>query len=197
VKAHLFEPFFTTKPKGAGTGLGLAMVYGSVKQAGGSIEVYSEIGMGTTFKIYLPRTGDEPGDSGAMGAAADPPRGCETVLIVEDEDLVRNLWIEALEGLGYKVMHASNGEAAVETAKALGGRIDLLLTDIAMPGINGRDLAEKLLRIHPEMKVLFTSGYTETAIVHQGILDEGVNFIGKPFSPSVLAKKIREVLERE
>ncbi len=197
VKAHLFEPFFTTKPTGAGTGLGLAMVYGAVKQAGGSIEVYSELGMGTTFKIYLPKTGEKLGASDAKGEQAAPSGGCETILVVEDEDLVRGLWVEALERLGYKVMHASNGEEAVESAKAHAERIDLLLTDIVLPGINGRELADNLLRIHPEMKVLFTSGYTENAIVHQGVLDEGVDFIGKPYSPSVLAKKIREVLERE
>jgi signal transduction histidine kinase len=195
VKRQIFEPFFTTKPKGTGTGLGLATIYGVVKQADGSIEVESEVGKGTTFKIYLPRV---------EGAAARPPvpsppmeplEGSETVLLVEDEEIVRNLGVRILAELGYRVMHAGNGDEAMELARGHGERIDLLLTDVVMPGMSGSELANRLTRTRPETKVLFTSGYTEDAIVHHGVLDEGVSFIGKPYSPSALARKVREALD--
>ena len=195
VKRQIFEPFFTTKPKGTGTGLGLATIYGVVKQADGSIEVDSEVGKGTTFRIYLPRV---------EGAAAKPPdpsppmeplEGSETVLLVEDEEIVRNLGVRILAEFGYRVMHAGNGDEAIELAGGHGERIDLLLTDVVMPGMSGRELANRLTRTRPETKVLFTSGYTDDAIVHHGVLDEGVSFLGKPYSPSALARKVREVLD--
>ena len=156
--------------------MGLATTYGAVKQAGGSIEVYSEVGMGTTFRIYLPRVEGEPTEV----VSADRPQklkgGTETVLLVEDEDIVRKLCIGILEGLGYKVLPAGNGDEAITLALGYGERIDLLLTDVVMPGMNGRELANRLARIHPETRVLFTSGYTDNAIVHHGVLDEGVSF---------------------
>jgi len=195
VKSHIFEPFFTTKAKGAGTGLGLATAYGAVKQAGGSIEVYSEVGMGTTFKIYLPQV---EGEASKFVSDDQPQKlvgGIETVLLAEDEDIVRDLCVRVLDELGYSVLQAGNGNEAIALALGYGERIDLLLTDVVMPGMSGRELANQLKCIHPETRVLFTSGYTDNAIVHHGVLDESVSFIGKPYSPSALAKKIREVLD--
>jgi PAS domain S-box-containing protein len=196
VKAQIFEPFFTTKERGSGTGLGLATTYGAVHQAGGSIEVYTEVGIGTTFKIYLPRVEEEASPSVKDDRTQDMRGGSETVLLVEDEDIVRNLCVRILERLGYKVMQARNGAEAVALAQGYGDRIDLLLTDVVMPGMNGAELARQLVLHHPEMKILFTSGYTDDAIVRHGILKEGVSFIGKPYTPSALAKKVRGVLDR-
>jgi CheY-like chemotaxis protein len=195
VKTHIFEPFFTTKVMGSGTGLGLATAYGAVKQAGGSIEVYSEVGSGTTIRIYLPRVEEEA----SKLVREELPRkllgGAETVLLVEDENIVRDMCARALDELGYKVLQASNGEEAIVLSRGHGGRIDLLMTDVVMPGMNGGELAEQLIPNRPGMKVLFTSGYTEDVIVHHGVLDDEVSFLGKPYSPSALAKKIREVLD--
>jgi CheY-like chemotaxis protein len=195
VKAHIFEPFFTTKPRGSGTGLGLATTYGAVHQAGGSIEVYSEVGIGTTIKIYLPRVEGEAASPAHEDRPTVIPCGTETVLVVEDEATVRTLCVRILERLGYKVPQARNGAEAIAVARGYAERIDLLLTDVVMPGMNGADLATQLVLHHPEMKVLFTSGYTDDAIVRHGVLDEGVSFIGKPYTPLALARKVREVLD--
>ena len=196
VKRQVFEPFFTTKSKGIGTGLGLATIYGVVKQANGSIEVYSEVGKGTTFKIFLPRVEDEDAGTPVSPLPMELPEGSETVLLVEDEKIVRDVGARILERSGYRVMQAGNGDEAIALAMEYGERIDLLMTDVVMPGMHGRELANRLTRIHPETRVLFTSGYTDNAIVHHGVLDEGVSFIGKPYSPSALAKKVREVLDK-
>ena len=195
VKAHIFEPFFTTKEKGSGTGLGLATTYGAVHQAGGSIEVYSEVGIGTTFKIYLPRVEEAAAKPVSDDRPAALPGGTETVLIVEDEDMLRSLCVRILERLGYRVLQARNGDEAIAEARGYGDRIDLLLTDVVMPGMNGSELATQLVLHHPEMKVLFTSGYTENVISHHGVLADGVSFIGKPYTPSALARKVREIIE--
>lgn len=194
VKRHLFEPFFTTKPIGQGTGLGLATIYGAVMQAGGAIEVYSEVGDGTTFKIYLPRLGEEAKRKDAEAGALNMAAGKEAVLIVEDEELVRGLAIKALSRLGYQVLQAADGQQALVMAEHHEGRIDLLLTDVVMPGMNGKQLAERLRRSHPETKVIFTSGYTENTITHQGVIEPGLHFIGKPYTPQILAKIVHEVL---
>ena len=195
IKKKIFEPFFTTKEKGKGTGLGLSMIYGAVKQSGGSIEVYSEVGKGTTFKIYLPRVEREA----AIPVKDERPLGffggTETVIVVEDEITVRKLGVRILGDLGYKVMQAGNGDEAISLARGYGDRIDLLLTDVVMPGMNGSELAAQLVLHHPEMKVLFMSGYAEEVITDQGVLAEGVSFIGKPYTPSALARKVREVLK--
>jgi PAS domain S-box-containing protein len=195
IKGHIFEPFFTTKERGSGTGLGLATAYGAVHQAGGSIEVYSEVGIGTTIKTYFPRVEGEAAIPVIDDRPADLPGGTETVLVVEDESIVLTLCVQILERLGYKVLQARNGTEAIAEAKGYGGRIDLLLTDVVMPGMNGADLAAQLVLHHAEMKVLFTSGYTDDAIVRHGVLDEGVSFIGKPYTPSTLARKVREVID--
>ncbi len=195
VKTHIFEPFFTTKVVGSGTGLGLATAYGAVKQAGGSIEVYSEVGSGTTFRIYLPRVEEEASKLVREVLPRQLQGGAETVLLVEDENIVRDMCARALDELGYKVLQASNGEDAIALSQGYGGRIDLLMTDVVMPGMNGGELAKQLIPHRPGMKVLFTSGYTEDVIVHHGVLDDEVSFLGKPYSPSALAKKIREVLD--
>ncbi|RJP17936.1 MAG: PAS domain S-box protein [Deltaproteobacteria bacterium] len=195
VKAHLFEPFFTTKERGCGTGLGLATTYGVVRQSGGSIEVHSEVGTGTIFRIYLPRVEEEIVAPSKINRPEYLPRGTETVLIVEDDDTVRKLCVRILGDLGYQVMQARTGAEAVAAAVKRGDRIDLLLTDVVMPGMSGSELATQLVLHHPEMKVLFTSGYTEDAISHRGVLDEGVMFIGKPYTPAALARKVREVLD--
>ncbi|HSQ15314.1 MAG TPA: ATP-binding protein, partial [Candidatus Binatia bacterium] len=195
VKAHIFEPFFTTKEKGSGTGLGLATTYGAVHQAGGTIEVYSEVGIGTTFKVYLPRVEEEAANPVEADRPAALPGGTETVLIVEDEGILRSLCVQILERLGYRVLQARNGAEAIAEARGYGDRIDLLLTDVVMPGMNGSELATQLVLHHPELKVLFTSGYTEDVISHHGVLAEGVSFIGKPYTPSALARKVREIIE--
>jgi nitrogen-specific signal transduction histidine kinase len=194
-QAHLFEPFFTTKEVGKGTGLGLATVYGIVKQSGGYIWVYSERGRGTTVKVYLPRV---PGVAEAPPLAPAPSEvrgGHETVLLVEDAAPVRALARRSLEARGYRVLDASDGPAALELSARHGAPIDLLVTDVVMPGMSGRELAERLAPVRPRMKVLYTSGYTDDAMVRQGVLTAGVAFLQKPFVPDSLARKVREVLD--
>lgn len=195
VKRHIFEPFFTTKEQGKGTGLGLAVVHGVVKQSGGHIEVYSEPGIGTSFKIYLPSVNQTVRAERGAKSASHVPQGKETVLIVEDEEGVRNLSRAALMKYGYTVLAASGPGQALQLSQAHGGSIDLLLTDVVMPQMNGRRLSELLRVERPAMKVVFMSGYTDDAIVQQGVLDAGVNFLHKPFSPAALGVKVREVLE--
>jgi two-component system cell cycle sensor histidine kinase/response regulator CckA len=191
---HIFEPFFTTKEKGKGTGLGLATVYGIVKQSGGSIWVYSELGQGTVFKVYFP-TVTESGDTGEPTTAeADSERGTETVLVVEDEEGVRSLVRLGLASAGYNVLETADPESALSTCANHDGPIHLLLTDVVMPQMSGPAVAEKVLALRPDIKVLYMSGYTDDAIVHHGVLSQEMPFIQKPFSPVALRKKIREVL---
>jgi PAS domain S-box-containing protein len=195
-QARIFEPFFTTKEQGKGTGLGLSMVYGIVKQSGGSISVYSEPGKGTTFKVYLPRVDQTvevmaPGELGIE----EPSQGSETILLVEDEEAVRSLAREVLESRGYHVLEAEGAIEALEVGKRHKDRIHLLLTDVVMPQMNGRELAKRLAPLHPETKVLYMSGYAENAIVHDGLLDQGTALLQKPFTADGLAHKLREVLE--
>jgi PAS domain S-box-containing protein len=189
----IFEPFFTTKEPGKGTGLGLSTVYGIVKQAGGFVWVYSEVGRGTTFKIYLPRV-DEAAVAAAPKRDVGPLRGTETVLLVEDEDSLREISREILAGNGYRVLEASDGNAAVTVARAHAGPIHLLLTDVVMPGISGRELAETLLPTRAEMRVLYMSGYTEDLIAHRGVLEAGTLLLPKPFTASTLLQRVREAL---
>ncbi len=194
-QAHAFEPFFTTKPRGQGTGLGLAMVYGTVKQSGGFIWVYSEPGRGATFKIYLPRV-DAPVESAAPPAPVErPPRGSETVLLAEDEPAVRAIARQALERQGYTVLAAPSGADALALAAQHGATIHLLLTDVVMPGISGRDLADRLTAQRPGIRVLYISGYTDNAIVRHGMLEPGLAYLQKPFRPDALVRKVREVLD--
>ena len=192
-KAHLFEPFFTTKEIGKGTGLGLATIYGIVKQNSGFINVYSELGQGTSCKIYLPRYAGKAqlpkGD-----AASSPARGNETILLVEDEPMILAMTTTMLELQGYKVLPAGSPGAAIRLAREHAGEIHLLMTDVVMPEMNGRDLAKNLLSLYPNIKRLFMSGYTANVIAHHGVLDPGVHFIQKPFSLTDLAAKIKEVL---
>ncbi|MBI4751425.1 MAG: PAS domain S-box protein [Acidobacteria bacterium] len=194
VKSHIFEPFFTTKEQGKGTGLGLATVFGIVKQSGGHIEVYSEMGFGTCFKIYLPAVdaGWVAEASGDHGESVES--GAETILLVEDEDVVRTITRLALETFGYHVIEAQSGTQALELIKTLTTPVALLLTDVVMPEMNGRQLAEHLQPLFPELKVLFMSGYTNNTISQHGILGDQIAFIQKPFTPTLLAKKVREVL---
>jgi hypothetical protein len=192
VKEHLFEPFFTTKPTGAGTGLGLATVYGMVKQSGGWIWVYTELGRGTTFKIYFPRT-DSPLTQSQPVLRSDV-RGSETILLVEDQPEVRTLAVSALRKCGYTVHSAANGAEALATSRQAGGAIHLLVTDVIMPGMNGREVAGKLREERPDLRVLFMSGYTANAIAHRGVLDAGMDYLQKPFTPELLTAKVREVL---
>src|SRR3989454_423434 len=194
-QAHLFEPFFTTKEVGKGTGLGLATVYGIVKQSGGYIWVYSEPAHGTTVKVYLPRV---PGVAEAPAPASEPQQvrgGDETVLLVGDAAPGRTRARRSLEARGYRVLEAADGPSALELSAHHGGGIDILVTDVVMPGMSGRELAERLAPERPSMKVLYTSGYTDDAMVRQGVLNAGVAFLQKPFVPDTLTRKVREVLD--
>jgi PAS domain S-box-containing protein len=195
-QAHLFEPFFTTKEVGKGTGLGLATVYGIVKQNEGFIDVYSELGEGTTFKIYLPRHGESHSQPAARAASDLPRAHGETILLVEDEALILGVAEEILKEVGYEVLSAATPENALQIASAHSGPIHLILTDVVMPGMNGRELVERLLQNRPALKSLFMSGYTANVIMQRGIAGDGGNrFIQKPFTPQQLALKLREVLE--
>jgi PAS domain S-box-containing protein len=194
-RGRIFEPFFTTKGKGAGTGLGLSTVFGIVRQSGGWIWVYSEPGKGAAFKLYFPKS---IAAAAVAAPAAEParaaPRGTETVLVVEDQDEVRGLTTTILRGYGYHVLEAANGAEALKLCESFRGVIHLLVTDVVMPGMNGRELADRLNAVRPETRVLFTSGYTANVISKQGVLDPGVAFLPKPFLPEGLAAKVREVL---
>jgi two-component system, cell cycle sensor histidine kinase and response regulator CckA len=196
VKEHLFEPFFTTKGIGGGTGLGLAMCYGIVKQSGGHINVYSEPGQGTAFRIYLPRVTDTVERAPRHGPQAEIPRGTETILIVEDEPEVRALAVLVLRELGYRVIEAANGEEALQlTAVSDQQPIHLMVTDVVMPRLGGPHLAEALASRHPETKVLFISGYPDETITQHGTVPSNLAFLAKPFTPSALARRVREVLD--
>jgi CheY-like chemotaxis protein len=193
-RARVFEPFFTTKGLGKGTGLGLSTVYGIVRQSAGFVEVSSEAGKGTSFEVYLPR-------SEGVAAARLPTRapavasGTETVLVVEDEEMLRRLAVRTLKRAGYKVLVAANGGEALLQLETFDDPVHLLLTDVVMPGMSGRELADRLRRTRPEMMILFTSGYTDDAILHTGVLDDLTQFIGKPFSTVDLMRKVRDVLD--
>ncbi len=193
---QIFEPFFTTKPVGKGTGLGLSMVYGIVKQSAGSIWVYSEVGKGTTFKLYFPMVDESIEKYETTHASGEIPRGTETILLVEDAESVRNLARDTLNIGGYEVLDAESGAAAMLICEQHREPIHLLLTDVVMPEMSGPELAQCLLVQHPEMRVLYMSGYVQDAIVHHGVLDEGINFIEKPFSPEALSLKVLEVLRQ-
>jgi len=199
VQARIFEPFFTTKPQGKGTGLGLATVYGIVRQSGGHIDVDSVVGRGTTFRIYLPRA-DAAAEAPATAAAAappPPPPGRETVLLAEDDPLVRLLARKVLEKAGYTVLVAESGADALALAERHTGAIDLLVTDVVMPEMSGRELMRRLTQRHDRIKVLYVTGYADEAVAHHGVLDPGTAFLPKPFTPERLTRKLREVLDGE
>jgi two-component system cell cycle sensor histidine kinase/response regulator CckA len=193
-QSRIFEPFFTTKEKGKGTGLGLSTVYGIVKQSGGYVIVQSEIGCGTSFNIYLPRVEGAAEAHGSAPTARTAAGGSETILLVEDEESVRQLVRDTLASKGYKVIEAENGQAGLTAAAAQKGKIDLVLTDVVMPGLGGRELVQELLVSRPDIKVLYLSGYTEDAIVNEGTIESGKAFLQKPFTLLTLARKVREVL---
>jgi CheY-like chemotaxis protein len=197
VREHLFEPFFTTKEKGKGTGLGLSTVYGIVKQSEGNIWVYSEPGLGTTFNIYLPRMDEPLEETRKKVTRGKLLRGGETILVVEDEENVRRLAVRILERQGYTVLEASCVNDALVLCKECKEPIHMILTDVVMPEMSGPQLAEQLVSLHPKIKVLYMSGYTDNAIVHHGVLKDGVNYIQKPFTIDGLARKMREVLDKD
>jgi len=194
IVSRAFEPFFTTKPVGKGTGLGLSQVFGFVKQSGGHVKIYSEPGQGTTIKIYLPRHFGEGEESADNRAAAPEPAASETILVVEDDDSVRAGTVAALGELGYRVEQAADAVEALRRLEA-NAEIALVFTDIVMPGMNGRKLADEMATRFPSVKVLFTTGFTRNAVVHNGVLDHGVSFIAKPFGIEQLARKLRDVLD--
>ncbi len=195
VRVRIFEPFFSTKPVGAGTGLGLATVYGAVKQAGGHIWVYSEAGKGTTFRVYLPRTQGAAQPVRLPREQLRPAGGTESVLVAEDEPSLRRILVRTLRKAGYTVLEASNGEDALLKLQSWPGTIDLLLTDVVMPQMGGVELARRVVERHPRVRLLYASGYTENAIVHQGSLDPGIVFLQKPFTPDDVLRRVRQVLD--
>ena len=197
IRPHIFEPFYTTKTDGAGTGLGLATCYGIVKQNGGHIDLESQVGQGSAFCIYLPRIqSEEPAELSPEDLSPEMPVGSETVLLVEDEVAVRSLAARVLSDRGYTVLSASNGAEALRIADAMPlPEIDLLLTDVIMPIMGGKEVADRLTAMRPDLKVLFTSGYTDDTIARHGILKPGTAFTHKPFSPTELATKVRQVLD--
>jgi CheY-like chemotaxis protein len=195
VKKQIFDPFFTTKEMGKGTGLGLATVYGIVKQHESQIYVYSEVGKGTTFKIFLPVI------EGTAGEKADKPietipQGKETFLIAEDDPTIQRMLKSCLEPLGYNLLIASDGKEAIDISNNFEGDIHLLLTDVIMPNMNGQELADAIQEMRPDMQIIFMSGYTDDVISHHGVLEPGVNFIQKPVTPSRLTKVLKEVLRK-
>jgi CheY-like chemotaxis protein len=193
---NIFDPFYTTKGQGKGTGLGLSTIYGIVKQNNGFIWVYSEPGQGSTFKIYLPKVKEYVKGEEKEQTPVIKLDGSETVLIVEDDDSLRKLAQKFLQSYGYRVLAAENGEDALRISKEHEGPIDLLITDVVMPKMNGKETAERLQPLYPRMKIIYMSGYTDDSIVHHGVLAPGLNFIEKPFSPKGLACKMREVLDK-
>jgi two-component system cell cycle sensor histidine kinase/response regulator CckA len=200
VQARMFEPFFTTKPTGEGTGLGLAMCHGIVKQAGGNISFTSAPGQGSTFRVYFPRvigaTPPQPISIWTPAATTTASAGNETVLLVEDEETILRVAREALSALGYRVLTAPDGVRALELVERMLERIDLVITDVVMPRMGGRELATRLAVVQPGIRILFSSGYSENAISADGVLDEGINFLQKPYTPTTLARRVREVLDR-
>jgi two-component system cell cycle sensor histidine kinase/response regulator CckA len=196
-QARIFEPFFTTKEQGKGTGLGLATVYGIVQQSGGHITVDSQLGQGTRFRIYLPRTGDAARAKPEPACAVAPRCGAETVLVVEDEEIVRRLVRQLLSSQGYTVLEAERGAAALRLCAEYEPPIDLLLTDVVMPEMSGRELAEHMALVRPTTKVLYMSGYTDDAVVRHGVLDADIAFIRKPFTSAALTQKMRAVLDAD
>jgi two-component system cell cycle sensor histidine kinase/response regulator CckA len=195
VQKHIFDPFYTTKGKGKGTGLGLSTIYGIVKQNNGFIWVYSEPGQGSTFKVYLPKVEKDVKAEEEEQPPVENLSGSETVLIVEDDNSLRKLAQKSLQSHGYRVLVAENGEDALRINKEYDGTIDLMVTDVVMPKMGGRETAKRLQQLHPQMKVIYMSGYTDDSIVHHGVLAPGLNFLEKPFSPEGLARKMREVLD--
>jgi len=193
--SHLFEPFFTTKEKGEGTGLGLSTVYGIVKQSGGNIWAYSELGRGTTFKVYLPWAEEAVETYKPKPVPAAPPGGSETILLVEDEEAVRTMVSKILQNKGYTVLEAHHGNEALRVSQRHRGPIHLVVTDVVMPQMSGRELAERLKRVYPKIRVLFMSGYPDRAIVHHGVLGAGTAFLQKPFALNALEWKVRELLD--
>jgi CheY-like chemotaxis protein len=196
-QSHLFEPFFTTKETGKGTGLGLSTVYGIIKQSGGNIWAYSEPGLGTTFKIYLPRVekATKLYKPRLKSKEAGPAGGTETILLVEDEDAVRSMVGKILKNKGYTVLEARQGSEAIDICERTEGSIDLMVTDVIMPHMSGRELAARLAPMRPEMGVLYMSGYPDNTIVQHGVLEPGTAFLQKPFTINALELKVREVLD--
>jgi CheY-like chemotaxis protein len=193
-KAHLFEPFFTTKEAGRGTGLGLATCYGIVRKAGGHIGVYSETGVGTAMKVYLPRAASK-GDAAEVTAVAPVARGSETILVVEDDNAVRTITLRVLKAQGYNVLEAADGPSALAALESHQGPVQLLFTDVVLPGMGGREVAERVRALRPDMKILFTSGYTDDVILQNKLLEHNVLVLQKPFTPATLAAKVREILD--
>jgi len=196
-QSHIFEPFFTTKPQGKGTGLGLSTVFGIVRQSGGHVWVYSEPGHGAAFKVYFPRV-DEPADAAAAPIkSVESLYGSENILVVEDDEAVRDVSRLALEKYGYTVLEAERGTQALEAFGPLATAIDLVVTDVIMAGMSGPGLVLRLQKLHPDVKVLYVSGYTEEATIHHGVLTEGIAFLQKPFTPDGLVRKVRQLLDRD
>jgi CheY-like chemotaxis protein len=196
VQARIFEPFYTTKPIGQGTGLGLSTVYGIVKQSGGFVWVYSEVDQGSVFKVYLPEANPAAVSELAPDSAAGSRRGSETILIIEDEDVVRNLASRGLSDYGYAVVQAKNGAEALRYVREHPGKVDLVISDVVMPEMGGRELGQHLALFEPELSILYMSGYTGEDVVQRGLLDPGAPFQQKPFTPATLASKVRLMLDQ-